>query len=80
MSQPSAVAEGDLEKLFVTGNAQAKSYALSGMHKLNSGRFKELLDSLKGSNDKVQIQRGCIVSEQLLRDVIKDIDRGKYPY
>jgi hypothetical protein len=78
MTQPSGVALDALERLYATGNPQAKSYALAGIRKFNSKRFEELRLSLQSSNLKVQTQSGCIVSEQLLKEVANDLNSGKY--
>jgi len=78
LSQPQPVALTAFEKLYVTGNPQGKSYALSGIRKLNPSRFKDLLASVRVSRDQVEVERGCIVSHELLREVAKQIDRGKF--
>ena len=76
LSQPSPVALSALEKLYATGNPQARSYALFGIRKIKPSRFKELLTSAEASKDKVDVMRGCIITHELLRDVAKQIDHG----
>jgi hypothetical protein len=78
LAQPVALAA--FEKLYATGNPQAKSYALSGIKKLNPSRFKDLLASVGASTDEVVVERGCIVSHESLREVAKQIDRGKFRF
>ena len=80
LSKPQPVALAAFENLYAMGNPQGKSYALSGLKKLNSNRFKELLASAEGSTDEVEVMRGCIMSHELLRDVAEQIDRGKFRF
>jgi hypothetical protein len=76
LSQPLPVALTAFEKLYATGNPQARSYALFGLRKIKPSRFKELLTSAEASKDKVDVMRGCIITHELLRDVAKQIDSG----
>jgi hypothetical protein len=80
LAQSQPVALTAFEKLYATGNPQGKSYALSGIQKLNPSRFKELLASVGASTDEVEVERGCIVSHEPLREVAKQIDRGKFRF
>ena len=80
LSQPQLTALSAFEKLYATANPQGKSYALSGIKKLNPKRFKELLPSSEASRDEVEVMRGCIVSHEALWDVAKQIDRGKFRF
>jgi hypothetical protein len=78
LAQPPTVALTAFEKLYATGNPQGKSYALTGIRKLNPSRFRDLLASARTSTEKVEIERGCIISHELLPDVAKQIDRGNF--
>jgi len=78
MSLPKEKAIAAFEKLYGTGNPQAKSYALAGLRKLDRTRFRELRTSLRSSDLKVQTESGCVISEQSLREVANDLDSGKY--
>jgi hypothetical protein len=80
LAQPPPVAVNAFERLYATGNPQGKSYALSGIRKLNPSKFKDLLESLRASTDQVEIERGCIISHELLPEVAKQIDRGKFRF
>jgi hypothetical protein len=66
------------EKLYATGNPQGRSYALAGIKILYPKRFKELVASAGASTDQVEVQRGCIVTNESLGDVAKQIDRGDF--
>ena len=80
LAQPQPVALAAFEKLYTTGNPQGKSYALSGIRKLDPSRFKRLLASAEASNDKVEVMRGCVITHELLRDVARQIDLGKFRF
>ena len=71
LSRPSASA--DFERLFSVGNAQAKSYALAGLRTISPKRYEELSRALRGSNEMVVIQSGCIEWQEPLSDTLKRI-------
>ncbi len=77
LSRPSAME--DFERVFVAGNLQAKAYALVGIRGLNEDRFRELLRSLRGSQDRVLTARGCIISREPMSTVVRSIEAGSYP-
>jgi hypothetical protein len=77
-SQPPTVALEEFEKVYATGDAAAKSYALVGIRQLDRNRFNELLRSLQDSEQKVMTMQGCILQKQKLADVAKSIDAGSY--
>ena len=78
MSLPSAEAIVAFERLYATGNPQAKSYALAGIRKLDKTRFSDLLVSIHTSELKVQTESGCILSQRPIREVAMDLNSGKY--
>lgn len=77
-SQPAAVALGSFEKIYATGDPAAKSYALVGIRQLDRERFKEILQSLGGSQEMVFTMHGCIMEKHRLVDVAIAIDAGNY--
>jgi hypothetical protein len=78
LAQPPGAALDAFEKLYATDNPQAKAYALAGIHKLDKGAFKELQASLHGSELTVQIEEGCIVSEESLKKIAERLNSEKY--
>jgi hypothetical protein len=76
LSRPSA--KTDFEKLYSQGDPQARTYALVGIHKLNSKRFAELLPILRVSKEEITTERGCIISSELLKEIVKQIQGGRY--
>ena len=71
-------AKQTLERLYLSGNPQAMSYALLGMHKLDRKRFAELLVSARVSDLTVDTMSGCIGSKKKLSAIAADVDSGKY--
>jgi len=80
LSQPSSVAEVDFERIYASGNSEAKSYALAGIRELDQAHFKVLLESLNGSNEKVVTMEGCIIEDRPLIKVAQDINSGRYDF
>ena len=78
LSQPQTAASSAFEELYAIGNPQGKLYALSGIKKLDPRRFEALLAASETATDEVVVMRGCIVSHEALRDVAKQIERGKF--
>ncbi len=76
LAGPSALADSD--RLYSSGNLQAKCYALVGIRKLNPQRFTELAQSLRGSKEQVATMHGCIMSQELLGVILKQIESDKY--
>jgi hypothetical protein len=68
----------DFEKLYSTGNLQAKCYALVGIHRLNPTRFRELIRPLLDSKETVNTMTGCILSREAFGNVIKQIESGRF--
>ena len=78
LSLPPQDALAVFEKLVVTGNPQAKAYALSGMRKINPRRFQELFVVAEESREDVAVMRSCVLTTESLRDVAEKIDRGEW--
>jgi len=78
MSLPTAEAIVAFDRLYTTGNPQAKNYALAGIRLLDKTRFHDLLMSARTSDLKVQTESGCIIEEKPLREVAEDLNSGKY--
>lgn len=77
-AQPAAVALASFEKIYAMGDPAAKSYALAGIRQLDETRFKELLQSLDGSQETVFTMQDCIMEKHRLTDIAKAIDAGSY--
>lgn len=77
LSRQSALA--DFERLYFVGNLQAKSYALIGVHQINSKNFEELARSARTSKEEATIERGCIISRESIGAIVKQIELDQYP-
>jgi hypothetical protein len=62
-----------LKQIYQHGNAQARCYALSGIRKLDPDEFERLAHQLRDSNEQVNTFRGCIISQEPLSELIKQI-------
>jgi hypothetical protein len=80
LAQPKPTALKAFERLYVIGNPQGKSYALSGLRKLAPERFAGLIASLGKSTDEVEVVRGCIFSHEPLPKVAEQIGQGKFRF
>ena len=75
---PSHTAEQRFERLYLSGNPQAMSYALAGMRKLDRKRYAELIASARTSDATVHTMSGCIMKSEKLRKIADELDAGKY--
>lgn len=71
-------AEADFERLFAVGNAQARAYALVGIHTLDPKRFKQISQPYRDSSEDITTQRGCIVMHESFRAVLKRIETNEF--
>jgi hypothetical protein len=74
-----ASAEADFERLLAVGNAQAKAYALVGIHTLDQKRFTQISQPLRDSTEEVITESGCIVEHQPFAALLKRIAAGEFP-
>lgn len=79
-AKPKPTALNAFERLYSIGNAQGKSYALSGLKKLAPERFAELIPTLGKSTEEVEVMRGCIISHEPLPQVAKQIGQEKFRF
>ena len=78
LAEPPQEALAAFEKVFASGDATARSYALVGIRKLDRNRYKELLRTVEASHDTVLTEHGCIVSRETLGAVAGEIDAGHF--
>jgi hypothetical protein len=67
-----------LERLYLSGNPQAMSYALAGMRKLDRKRYAELIARARTSDATVHTMSGCVMTNEKLRKIADELDSGKY--
>ena len=69
-------AEADFEKIFQSGNAVAKAYALTAMHQINPAKFTELSAAFRKQNVQVPTMTGCIMSHSNSSAIVDEIASG----
>jgi hypothetical protein len=79
-AEPPATSLARFENLYADGTPEAKSYALAGIRKLDGSHFKELLQTLQSSQEKVMTMQGCIIEDRTMAQVAKSIDSGQYDF
>lgn len=78
MEKPHDEALQTMETVFANGTVEAKSYALAGIHALALHRFDALYQSVAHSPQKVHRMQGCILFEDTLQQIAKQIRDGAY--
>ena len=78
MAEPPQQALSLLEEVYAKGNLQAKAYALLGIRKLDPARFEVLAQRFTELKGNVELERGCLVSDEPISQVISAIRRGDY--
>jgi hypothetical protein len=76
LSRPTALA--DFERLYSSGNAMAKAYALLGIRDVNPERFRALAEPMRNSKEQVTTMHGCIMSRESFGAIVMQIESG-YP-
>lgn len=67
-----------LEKLVSTGSPAGKLYALLGLRIRDRAAYERVLEKCRMLDAKVETARGCILSQESFRDLLKEIERGQY--
>ena len=76
LKQPDAVAR--LEGLLPTASPAGKLYALLGLRVRDHAAYERALGKCREIEAKVETARGCILSRESFRDLVKEIERGHY--
>ena len=74
--RPTALA--DFQKLFQTGNPQAKCYALVGIRAIKSKISMEFPTSVRLDKLEVMTESGCFATHKSLASMLIEIEVGKY--
>ena len=76
LKQPDAVAQ--LEALISSASPAGKLYALLGLRIRDRAVYERALEKCRTTDAKVETARGCILSHESFRDLLKEIERGQY--
>jgi len=76
LKQPDAVAR--LEAILPGASPAGKLYALLGLRVRDRAAYQRALETCRSTDAKVETARGCMLSHESFRDLVKEIERGQY--
>jgi hypothetical protein len=76
LARPDAVAR--LEAAISNASPAGQLYALLGLRKLDRAAYGRALERLRAIDEIVGTARGCILSRENFRDLVKEIERGGF--
>ncbi|HZE58328.1 MAG TPA: hypothetical protein VE031_10780 [Chthoniobacterales bacterium] len=76
LKQPDAVAR--LEALLANASPAGKLYGLLGLRIRDRAAYERALEKCRSIDATVATARGCMLSRELFRDLVKEIERGQY--
>ena len=76
LKQPDAVAR--LEALHPDATPAGKLYALLGLRIRDRAAYQRALEKYQSTDATVETARGCILSRESFRELMKEIEHGQY--
>ena len=76
LRNPDAVAR--LEAMIPNASPAGKLYALLGLRIRDRAAYERALEKCRTVDAKVETARGCMLSHESFRDLLKEIERGQY--
>lgn len=76
LRKPDSVAQ--LEAMISKASPAGKLYALLGLRIRDRAAYERALEKCRTIDTKVETARGCILSQESFRDLVKEIERGQY--
>jgi hypothetical protein len=76
LKNPDAVAR--LEALLPSASPAGKLYALLGLRIRDRAAYERALEKCRTTDATVETARGCMLSREPFRDLVKEIERGQY--
>jgi hypothetical protein len=73
---PDAVSR--LEAMLSTASPAGQLYVLLGLRSRDRAAYERALEKLRTVDAKVETARGCMLSQESFRDLLKEIERGQY--
>jgi hypothetical protein len=61
-----------------TATPAGKLYALLGLRIRDHAAYERALEKLRTTDANVETARGCMLSHESFRDLVKEIERGQY--
>ena len=71
-------AVGRLEAMIPDASPAGKLYALLGLRIRDRAAYERAMEKYRTVDAKVETARGCILSQESFRDLVKEIERGQY--
>ena len=76
LKQPDAAPR--LEALLPNASPAGKLYALLGLRIRDRAAYERALEKCRSTDAAVETARGCMLSRESFRDLLKEIERGQY--
>jgi len=76
LKEPDAVAR--LEAMLPNASPAGKLYALLGLRIRDRAAYERALEKYRSTDATVETARGCMLSHEQFRDLVKEIERGQY--
>ena len=76
LDQPDASQQ--LQSALVHATPAGKLYILVGLRRCDRNAYQKILDSLGRPNGDVEVVRGCMVSKEPFRQVLSQVQDGKF--
>jgi hypothetical protein len=76
LKQPDASEQ--LQAAFGHATPAGKLYILVGLRRCDRAAYQKEFDSLARSNDDVEVVRGCMISKESFRQVLSQIQDGRF--
>jgi hypothetical protein len=67
-----------LENMIPNATPAGKLYALLGLRTRDRAAYERALEMCRSTDAKVETARGCMLSQESFRDLVKEIERGNY--
>ena len=67
-----------LEALLPNASPAGKLYALLGLKIRDRAAYERALEKCRSTDSTVETARGCMLSRESFRDLVKEIERGQY--
>jgi hypothetical protein len=76
LAQPDASQQ--LQAALAHATSAGKLYILVGLRRCDRTSYQKVFDSLGRSNDNVEVVRGCMISKEPFRQVLSQIQDGRF--
>jgi hypothetical protein len=67
-----------MDRLLTNATPAGQLYALLGLRLKDRAAYQRALEKCRNTEAKVETARGCILSQESFRDLVKEIERGQY--